>query len=178
MVTVKIPDNSHPWRCNINGVEYCYAAGSTQSVPDEVAQLIHDIEAAAKKPAPVDPPFPIPEPPAPELPRYAVGDAGKVLAVNDDGDGVEWKEAGGGGGVLIATDTSGTLDVTGGALAAAMETGLAAIKVYGVVKPIVAYEYDDIEYSHKFTVINWIGESTVGYSLYSGSSDAYPMLVN
>lgn len=97
MVTVKIPDNAHPWRCSINGTEYCYEAGSTQSVPDEVAQLIHDIEAAAKQPAPVDPPFPVPEGGS-SLPEYTDDDAGKVLSVNEDGDGVEWAEAGGGGG--------------------------------------------------------------------------------
>ena len=129
-------------------------------------------------PQPWEPNIPTPEPPAPELPAIAAGDAGKVLAVNDDCDGVEWTSGGGGGGVLIATDTSGTLDITGSTLAVAMENGLAAIKVYGVVKPIVAYEYDDIEYAHKFTIINYIGESTVGYSLYSGGDDSYPMLVN
>ena len=174
MVTVKIPDNSHPWRCNINGVEYVYAAGTTQSVPEAVANLIHEIETAQPQPAPVDPPIPMPEPPAPELPSYAAGDAGKVLSVNDDGDGVEWAEAGGGGGVLIATDTSGTLDVLSETLATAMQTGLAAIKVGGIVKPIVAYDYDDVEYTHHFYVISWINDVKVAYRSYSAGDGSYP----
>lgn len=41
------------------------------------------------------------------LPEIAAGDAGKVLTVNDDADGVEWASGGGGGGasVLVVTAT-------------------------------------------------------------------------
>ena len=39
--TVKIPDNLHPWECEINGVKYGpYSAGSEQTVPDEVGAVI------------------------------------------------------------------------------------------------------------------------------------------
>lgn len=39
--TVKIPDNLHPWECEINGVKYGpYPAGSYQTVPDEVGSVI------------------------------------------------------------------------------------------------------------------------------------------
>ena len=49
-----------------------------------------------------------------DLPEYGASDAGKVLSVNEDGDGVEWKEAGGGGGgvFVVVDDGSGTLDKT------------------------------------------------------------------
>lgn len=128
-VTVKIPEDSHPWRANINGVEYVYAAGSTQSVPEEVAQLIHEIETSAPVPAKVDPPI-APELPAvsaadngkllgvsvgkwdkvsetKELPAYTSSDNGKVLKVNSGGTGVEWGEAsGGGGGAMIVEVTN------------------------------------------------------------------------
>lgn len=44
--TVKIPDYSHPvWSCDINGRVYTYASGSTAEVPDEVAEVIANIEA-------------------------------------------------------------------------------------------------------------------------------------
>ena len=40
---VTIPDYTRPnWVCCINGVRYAYPAGSTQEVPDEVADLIED----------------------------------------------------------------------------------------------------------------------------------------
>ena len=39
-VTIKIPEGNHPYVCNINGVKYYYAAGSTVEVPDAVAALI------------------------------------------------------------------------------------------------------------------------------------------
>lgn len=41
--TVKIPDYTRPnWVCCIGGHRYVYPAGSTQEVPDEVAELIED----------------------------------------------------------------------------------------------------------------------------------------
>ena len=39
---VTIPSNMNPWWCNINGVVYSYTAGSTQTVPDEVAAVIEN----------------------------------------------------------------------------------------------------------------------------------------
>ena len=38
--TVKIPDSSNPFVVKINNYEYSYKAGTTQSVPDEVAAVI------------------------------------------------------------------------------------------------------------------------------------------
>ena len=38
--TVKIPDSSNPFVVKINNDEYSYPAGTTQSVPDEVASVI------------------------------------------------------------------------------------------------------------------------------------------
>ena len=42
---------------------------------------------------------------ATELPKPAAGDAGKVLAVNEDADGAEWKTA----SMLVGTSLSGTV---------------------------------------------------------------------
>ena len=41
MKSILIPDYIKPiWKCRINGVKYSYAAGTVQSVPDEVATII------------------------------------------------------------------------------------------------------------------------------------------
>lgn len=40
---IRIPDNMHPWRCNVNGVTYIYKAGievEESSLPPEVLALI------------------------------------------------------------------------------------------------------------------------------------------
>lgn len=55
--TVKIPDNMSPWKAIINGVEYVYPAGTTQQVPDEVADFIERISKVEPEKAPVTPPF-------------------------------------------------------------------------------------------------------------------------
>ena len=39
-VRLKIPTTADPWKCRLNGVEYSYPAGSTQTVPDGVAKII------------------------------------------------------------------------------------------------------------------------------------------
>ncbi|MBR5948251.1 MAG: hypothetical protein IKZ82_06330 [Clostridia bacterium] len=43
--TVIIPSDRNPWTCVINETRYSYEAGSTQTVPDEVADLIARGEA-------------------------------------------------------------------------------------------------------------------------------------
>lgn len=43
--SVKIPAGVDPWVCRINEKTYSYPAGSTQTVPDEVATLISDNRA-------------------------------------------------------------------------------------------------------------------------------------
>lgn len=51
--SVTIPNYMTPyWRCNINNVEYAYLAGTTQTVPDEVAALIDQYNAAQPKEGP------------------------------------------------------------------------------------------------------------------------------
>ena len=53
---VTIPDYTRPnWVCCINGVRYAYPAGSTQEVPDEVADLIEDQMEQVPVPEPVQP---------------------------------------------------------------------------------------------------------------------------
>lgn len=195
MVTVKIPDNARPWRCNINGVEYCYEAGSTQSVPEEVAQLIHDIEAAAKKPAPVDPPTPHELPAvsaadngkllgvssgkwgkvsAPsELPAYTSSDNGKVLKVNSGGTGVEWGSGGGGGGVLVVNYVYGDdvdyLDATFAEIQSAYLSGTMVLIEIGD-------SFDDPDYGYtsvrKYSVTN-TDEHTVTGALEDPSGSYY-----
>lgn len=40
MEKVKIPENTSPWRCSVNGVDYEYPAGEMRDVPDAVAAVI------------------------------------------------------------------------------------------------------------------------------------------
>ena len=49
MRTVMIPTTENPWQCEINGVKYSYPAGTEQTVPDQVADLIGDIAEAQPK---------------------------------------------------------------------------------------------------------------------------------
>lgn len=50
MKTVTIPMSNDPYTCEINGVKYYYAAGSTVEVPDEVAALIQANAGNRKEP--------------------------------------------------------------------------------------------------------------------------------
>ena len=45
--TIKIPDDMSPYEVIINGVKHIYPAGSTQTVPDDVAALIENSLAMA-----------------------------------------------------------------------------------------------------------------------------------
>lgn len=49
--SVKIPTGPDPWVCRINEKTYSYPAGTTQSVPDEVAAIIADNQAMEPKEA-------------------------------------------------------------------------------------------------------------------------------
>ncbi len=52
-VEVKIPENMSPFVVIVNGVEYSYPAGTTQMVPEEVAEVIgQHVEAMPKPMAP------------------------------------------------------------------------------------------------------------------------------
>lgn len=52
-VEVKIPENMSPFVVIVNGVEYSYPAGTTQMVPEEVAEVIRQhVEAMPKPVAP------------------------------------------------------------------------------------------------------------------------------
>ena len=70
--TITIPGDYDPYVVCIDGVYYSYKAGTTQSVPDEVAALIADIGRGAPMPAPKD------------------GVAGWLWTRNADGTG-EWQ---------------------------------------------------------------------------------------
>lgn len=54
MKTVIIPSNMNPWTCEINGMRFSYKAGSEQSVPDEVAELIEAYNESIPKEAEED----------------------------------------------------------------------------------------------------------------------------
>lgn len=45
-ITVKIPEGNNPFTCYVGNKKYTYLAGSTQSVPDNVAAVIANINAA------------------------------------------------------------------------------------------------------------------------------------
>ena len=51
-VEVKIPENMSPFVVIVNGVEYSYPAGTTQMVPEEVAEVIGQHVEAMPKPVP------------------------------------------------------------------------------------------------------------------------------
>lgn len=56
--TVKIPSTSNPWKCVINNTTYVYEAGSEQTVPDEVADIIEAQNEFPPAAPEVDKPFP------------------------------------------------------------------------------------------------------------------------
>lgn len=71
MQTRTIPKDTYPWwECKINHRKFRYPAGETVPVPDEVAAMIDEINAAAKRP---DAPY------LPRLPDITAADDGKVL---------------------------------------------------------------------------------------------------
>ena len=43
MVTVTIPKEMRPFECYVNGKKYCYPAGETLDVPEEVAEIINSM---------------------------------------------------------------------------------------------------------------------------------------
>ena len=51
MKTVLIPTNMNPWTCEINGMKFSYKAGTEQTVPDEVAELIEAYNESLPKEA-------------------------------------------------------------------------------------------------------------------------------
>ena len=71
--------------------------------------------AAVKKDAPETPN---------ELPAVAAADKGKYLHANESTGDLEWAEGGSGGGVLVVTDTDGTLDKTWQEIYDAAENGI------------------------------------------------------
>ena len=74
------------------------------------------MKAAVAKVAPVTPN---------ELPTVEASDKGKFLHTNESTGALEWSEGGGsGGGVLVVTDTDGTLDKTWNEIYDAAENGI------------------------------------------------------
>lgn len=141
--SVKIPETANPWRCVINGVEYAYTPGSTQTVPDEVAALIAQIEEYPPDPLPVEKPWPCGI--EPEITDPQDGD----VLVYDATAGV-WKngEGGSGGGVTVvhSTEDEGgniTLDMKAGALYAACEQGPVFIQGLGSWTLMDVFYYDE-----------------------------------
>ena len=87
MREVTIPNDYNPFRLEVNGRIYSYKAGTTQSVPDEVAELIDMYNQS--KPVPKENSI---------IDNNGLGfqktDADKVLKVKEDGSDVEWAEGG------------------------------------------------------------------------------------
>lgn len=93
MRTVTIPNDYNPFRLEVNGRIYSYKAGTTQSVPDEVAELIdmyNQSKPVPKQNSIIDHGL-----------DFQKTDADKVLKVNQEGTDVEWAEGGGGGGSML-----------------------------------------------------------------------------
>ena len=135
--TVKIPNTANPWRCVINGVEYAYAPGTTQSVPDEVAALIAQIEEYPPDPLPVEKPWPCDPVDLSAYEKKADAFAPTITSPSN-GDVIKYDsstgkwvngEASGGGATVIGADIDTgthtiTLTMKAGALYAAAQTGL------------------------------------------------------
>lgn len=94
---------------------------------------------------------------ATELPKPAAGDAGKVLAVNEDADGVEWKAPDGGYDAVISLtfDEDGIVDggeyVSGGynTIISAITSGkVPNVLVYGDYDEIFFTLMSDVSYYH------------------------------
>lgn len=152
--SVKIPNTANPWRCTINGVEYAYAPGTTQSVPDEVAALIAQIEEYPPDPLQVEKPWPCDQVDLSAYEKKADAFAPTITSPSN-GDVIKYDsstgkwvngEGGGGGGATVVhftMDGSGkkTLDVKAGALYAACEQGPVFIQGYDI-----AYSCELIQY--------------------------------
>lgn len=83
MREVTIPADTDPYIVIVNTMEYSYPAGETLTVPDEVADIIDQYNAAK------------PEIPAPMewvdgLKYDPDNDAGKALKIKEGGIGLEW----------------------------------------------------------------------------------------
>lgn len=85
MRTVTIPNDYNPFRLEVNGRIYSYKAGTTQSVPDDVAEAI-DVYKRQRKPAK-------PNSIIDNLGlSFEKSDAGHALMVNNEGTDLVWQE--------------------------------------------------------------------------------------
>lgn len=162
--SVKIPNTANPWRCTINGVEYAYAPGTTQSVPDEVAALIAQIEEYPPEPLPVEKPWPCDPVDLSAYEKKADAFTPTITSPSN-GDVIKYDSStgkwvngagGSGGGVTVAhftMDENGkkTLDMKAGALYTACEQGPVFIQGYDteeltyLCEMIEHYAYDESE---------------------------------
>ena len=177
--SVKIPETANPWRCVINGVEYAYTPGSTQTVPDEVAALIAQIKEYPPDPLPVEKPWPCDPVDLSAYQKKADAFA-PTITTPSDGDVVaydatagKWKNtAPSGGGATVAHFTMDgsskkTLDTKAGALYAACEQG-----------PVFIHGYDIDEQTYSCELIqHCLYDESDGYMFndYSAqTADDYP----
>lgn len=98
------------------------------------------------------------------LPAIESGDAGKVLTVNDDADGVEWANGGGGGGgasVLITAAKEGdiyTLNKKWSEIEAVVAAGGSAVIQLA---------------EHYFVAVGEVSFGVGGYQVYDFGNNAY-----
>ena len=173
--SVKIPNTANPWRCMINGVEYAYAPGTTQSVPDEVAALIAQIEEYPPDPLPVGKPWPCDPVDLSAYEKKADAFTPTITSPSN-GDVIKYDsstgkwvngEGGSGGGVTVVHATidqeyNSTLDMKAGALYAACEQG-----------PVFILGNDSCELIDEFTY-NESSGYTFSLSYTAQTADDYP----
>lgn len=151
MKTVTIPAGFHPLEITINNTKYVYREGETVDVPDEVAALIEQYNAAQ--------PVPKPNSLIDNLGlAYQRSDKGKALKVKEDGSDVEWAEAGSGsaessgGGALIVgveeTDSSVRLKKTWKEIHDAMAAGQVVYVQHEDSLFLIAGAYKDGTYDY------------------------------
>ena len=121
--------------------------------------------AAVKKDAPETPN---------ELPAVAAADKGKYLHTNESTGDLEWAEGGSGGGVLVVTDTDGTLDKTWQEIA---DADLAVVIVASESKTSHLPVYNISETNHALSCMIMGRSGVVDRAYQASSASGYPTLV-
>lgn len=121
--------------------------------------------AAVKKDAPATPN---------ELPAVASTDKGKFLHTNESTGALEWAEGGSGGGVLVVTDTDGTLDKTWQEIHGAMLVGHVVIDDGTNALCAIGAIFDSRGSQYKVSSCALGGTSLRAYS--TDSASGYPTL--
>ena len=112
-----------------------------------------------------------------ELPDVGSSDKGKFLHTNESTGALEWAEGGGsGGGVLVVTDTSGTLDKTWTEIHDAMLSGGAVVSFSETdTGSVVTAMYSDKEEAYVIIVCDRVGAGQFA-TYFASTASGYPSI--